>query len=408
MWKWTDPKNIKALILDADSLPNEFLEYQYNQYIPEVKVYKIKDLLNINSNIEGLTYVDIATILEYVLHQTQCESTSVVSISKDPIFLKEMMQYHIGTVLVGSLKMEFLKNVPDFTDCTLESLPMIFQMEKKGYAAEVYASFHEARKRMSLLKCVEEIKLDDRMTKRVELYFGGRYYSDKHKYLLNDPLSYMTLKFKNQYIKIVDTFFDIASMFVMKNELIDIITYIPLKPKDIETNRYHRFANLKLEKCAIYHGLHVQSTLFCNKDFSQKGNDLYMRKETVKNAFEIHADVKGKNIIILDDVFSSGSTILEAIKVLYENGANKVIAIVMAVNQMTESSFVYKKLSCPYCGSPMTLRINKIDGKMFFSCERYDSHFNVQTALSVEEGLYKLKHINKIEILNVIDLEDKY
>lgn len=407
MWKWTNPKNIKVIILDADSLPNEFLEFQYYQYNPEVKVYKIKDFFNRNSSEEGFTYFDISTALEYILNQTQCESTSIISISKDPIFLKEMMQYHIGTVLVGNLKMEFLKNVPDFTDCTLESLPMILQKKKKGYGAEVYATFNETRKIMSLLKCNAEVNLDDGIAKSVDLYFGGRYYSDKHNYLLNDPLSYLTLKFKHQYIKIIDTFFDVASLFVMKNEEINIITYIPLKPKDIRNNRYDRFANLNLEKCAKY-GIHVQSTLICNKDFSQKGNDLYMRKEMVKDAFEIRTDVKGKNIIILDDVFSSGSTLLEAIKVLYENGANKVIAIVLAVNQMTESSVKYKKLACTHCGSPMSLRINKKNGKAFFSCEGYDFHPSVHTSLNVEEGLDKLKDLNKLEMINVIDLEDKY
>lgn len=29
MWKWTDPQNIKMLILDADSLDDEYLSFNY-------------------------------------------------------------------------------------------------------------------------------------------------------------------------------------------------------------------------------------------------------------------------------------------------------------------------------------------------------------------------------------------
>lgn len=36
MWKWTDPDNIKAIILDVDSLDEAYLSFPYNQYIADV------------------------------------------------------------------------------------------------------------------------------------------------------------------------------------------------------------------------------------------------------------------------------------------------------------------------------------------------------------------------------------
>ena len=50
-----------------------------------------------------------------------------------------------------------------------------------------------------------------------------------------------------------------------------------------------------------------------------------MRREIVKGAFEVIKDVENKTIVIIDDVFSSGSTILEAVKTLYEAGAKKLL-----------------------------------------------------------------------------------
>lgn len=409
MWKWTDTNHIKAIILDADSLGNEFFEFPYNQYIPKVKVFLVKDIWNFKDiQQECIEYYDIFSLLQEILIKAECDSFSIVSISKNPLFLKEMMQNHIGTILIGDLKRDFLKNTPDFTHCTLESLPNIFSNKRTGYGAEVYATYGKARKTMSLLRCESEVKLDNGISKRIELYFGGRYYADKHQYLLNDPLSYIVKGFKFQYIKTVDLFFDSAIEFVRKKVDIDILTYIPLKPKDIKINKFDRFSSLQLKR-NVNDGLILQNILFCKKDFSQKGNDLFVRKEVVQDAFEVTIDVRNKNIIIVDDVFSSGSTIFEAMKTLYKAGAHKVIAILLAVNQMTESSSIkYRNLICPYCGSPMELKMNRKNGQMFFGCKEYETHSKNKYTIDINKGLDLLKKENKLEIMDIIDLQDEY
>ena len=214
--------------------------------------------------------------------------------------------------------------------------------------------------------------------------------------------------FKFQYIKTVDLFFDSAIEFVRKKVDIDILTYIPLKPKDIKINKFDRFSSLQLKR-NVNDGLILQNILFCKKDFSQKGNDLFVRKEVVQDAFEVTIDVRNKNIIIVDDVFSSGSTIFEAMKTLYKAGAHKVIAILLAVNQMTESSSIkYRNLICPYCGSPMELKMNRKNGQMFFGCKEYETHSKNKYTIDINKGLDLLKKENKLEIMDIIDLQDEY
>ena len=232
---------------------------------------------------------------------------------------------------------------------------------------------------------------------------GGRYYSETHQYLINDPLSRLVLNFKENYTKSVDLFFDAALSSLRKHESFDILTYVPLKSKE---NKYDRFVGLKLEKNSK-DGMKLQRVLEFNKNFSQKGNNFYRRKENVKGAFNVISDINGKNIIVIDDVYSTGSTIEEAIKTLYENGANKVLAVLLAVNQMTESNIEYKNLKCKLCGNEMKLRINK-KGELFFGCTAFYRHKVISTTINLKQGLNLLKDKNKLEVTNIRDLEDEY
>ena len=56
------------------------------------------------------------------------------------------------------------------------------------------------------------------------------------------------------------------------------------------------------------------------------------REENVAGCFKIKnpESVRDKNIILVDDVFTSGATMNEAVKILKENGAKRIIALVAA------------------------------------------------------------------------------
>lgn len=411
MWKWTDPDNIKVIILDTDSLDKEYLVFPYNQYINDIQLFFVKHGNSLNGSKEQdvITYSDITYLLQEVLRKSVLESPSVIAISDNPIFLKEMMQNHIGTILTTELKKDFLKFTPDFTECTISVLPSILLNKRKGYAAEVFATYNQGRRTISLLKCQLEISLNGGKKEKVDFYFGGRYFSSDHKYLFNDPLSFVVQRFKQKYVSVVDKFFDASISFIRRRETIDTLTFIPLKPNDFKEGKFDRFAKLKLEK-NLREEYKIDSILLCKKDFTQKGNNYSQRKENPKNAFEIlsHKDVIGKNIIIIDDVFTTGATISEAIKTLYENGANKVIALILAVNQLTESFLDYQNLICPNCGSPMVIRMNGANGELFFGCKGYKQHLHQKYTLKVDKALSLLKNENRLLVTEVIDLDDEY
>jgi ComF family protein len=62
------------------------------------------------------------------------------------------------------------------------------------------------------------------------------------------------------------------------------------------------------------------------------------RKRNLKGVFFVknRGEIEDKKILVLDDVFTTGSTLTELAKVLKENGAKKVIGIVVAVANVGE------------------------------------------------------------------------
>ena len=385
MWKWTQINHLRLIILDCDSLNQAYIDFPYRQYLPDIEIVKINPQSQ-DQNIE------IKYFMEDILKAMRCQSYETILISGDMTYLKEIMTVHIGTLLIGHIQQKDLKYMPDFVIDSIDLLADVLLGQNKGYSGEVFAF---ENKKGSLLSCQTEIVADDGKRYLTELYFGGRYYPEKHQYLLDDPLSFMILKFKHVYVDIMDTFFDEAIMEIRKKEKIDALTYIPPKPQDIEKKRFQRFLSLKLERNA-QDGLMLKDLLLCQCDFSQKGNDLAERRQTVKGVFRVKGDVKGKNIILIDDVFSSGSTMLEAMKTLYEAGANKVIALAIAVSQMTESPLTYQKLVCSHCQEPMELVYYRKTHKLLFGCPHYSSHPDQKSIMSLRLGLFCLKKKNRL------------
>ncbi len=59
----------------------------------------------------------------------------------------------------------------------------------------------------------------------------------------------------------------------------------------------------------------------------------HLRKENVDSAFSVTAPLDGKNIILFDDIYTTGSTASECVNALHRAGADKVCVLVGAYNQ---------------------------------------------------------------------------
>jgi len=76
----------------------------------------------------------------------------------------------------------------------------------------------------------------------------------------------------------------------------------------------------------------MDSLVRIKKTLPQTGFDIEERKKNLKNAFKIvqESRIRGKYILLIDDVFTTGATCNEAAKELLRHGAARVDALVLA------------------------------------------------------------------------------
>lgn len=114
----------------------------------------------------------------------------------------------------------------------------------------------------------------------------------------------------------------------------DMIIPVPLHRNRLIKRRYNQ-ADLIGRELAQYYpnaGYHPDALLRTKNTISQGHKKPKDRKKNVFRAFETNSlyDFEGKNIVIVDDVFTTGATLNECAKMLYRGGANEVNCLTLA------------------------------------------------------------------------------
>lgn len=114
---------------------------------------------------------------------------------------------------------------------------------------------------------------------------------------------------------------------------IDIIISVPLhkhKQRSRGYNQSYLISRLISKNIGAKEGSYLLSRV---KDTeSQSTLPKNERHLNIENAFRVlsHQEIKGKNILMVDDILTTGSTLSECSRVLKDAGALKVIAVVIA------------------------------------------------------------------------------
>ena len=133
-------------------------------------------------------------------------------------------------------------------------------------------------------------------------------------------------KYKGVFSNMKDIGFIMSQYYKNYNLKNVIVTSVPLNKKRLKTRGFNQAEILARSFCK-YSNLEYRELLKRTKNTKTQIGMSYMdRMANIKNVFSLidNVDVKGLNFLIIDDVFTTGSTMGECAKVLKKAGANFV------------------------------------------------------------------------------------
>lgn len=126
----------------------------------------------------------------------------------------------------------------------------------------------------------------------------------------------------------------------------DCVTFVPMS-KRAEKQRGFNQSELLAKRVAQKLFIPCENLLIKTHE-TEKQHELGAaeRKSNLKGAFalSVNADVKGKTVLLCDDIKTSGSTLKECEKVLFGNGAKDVYCICIALSDYGELFPIDKQL----------------------------------------------------------------
>jgi len=129
---------------------------------------------------------------------------------------------------------------------------------------------------------------------------------------------------------------EMAKMFrkIIRLWEIDVIVPVPLHRKKQKKRGYNQ-AEILAKEIGFRVGIPVDTTLIKRKKNTvpQKEFTRKERKKNLKNAFEVTGKVEGKRVLIIDDIYTTGSTIDSISILLKKAGAEKTYFLTISIGQ---------------------------------------------------------------------------
>ncbi len=158
--------------------------------------------------------------------------------------------------------------------------------------------------------------------------FKYKYINEIGLYLGNFISLYFNAKISNLYFSNTEEYNNLCSSF---------LTYIPSRKIDKRKRGFCQSEVLMIQIAKNSNFVCLDTLKINKKKKRQAGLSKRKRIQNIENSFQIKNNkirkiIKSNNIILVDDVISTGSTIYQAAKILKNNGAKKVYALILSKN----------------------------------------------------------------------------
>ena len=120
----------------------------------------------------------------------------------------------------------------------------------------------------------------------------------------------------------------------------DIISWVPLSKRRLKSRGYDQARLLAEETCKRL-GVEPQQTLIKSIDAAPQSRqtDISRRMANILGAYDVSScNLLGKRIILIDDVYTTGSTLSECARVLKTAGASKVYVLTLAKTRLRKKN----------------------------------------------------------------------
>jgi len=332
--------------------------------------------------------------IKYALNHLMLPSSNVAYIVLNVLELKDAAQQGLGTILVNNTQItkEHLGYLPDIILYNVSDIIDAIE-SKSGFFAEVLATKLSSNNNSSSRFVLTLL------TRSANLIICGRYFGKGHPNSEIHQLSQRLLRSKNDATQ-NQIFVEILSYELgrINNNLgkIDGVTRVPARPESRD-----RLGEVITIACKATEFSNYNDCLVCVEDFPKQKDfsNLDERAFNVRGKFKVNMDVKGKHIILVDDVYTTGATLKECYSELIAKGALKITAVVFAVNQFPLVFTRKMPAECSKCGNDFKMRLRKDGTVMFFGCSSYP---DCTHTVDFEEGWYKFNEKNQIKV----DIQD--
>lgn len=128
-----------------------------------------------------------------------------------------------------------------------------------------------------------------------------------------------------------------------RNIRFDAVTFVPMHRSRFLKRGFNQ-SRVLAEKIAVVLGLPIADTLVCLKK-GKRQHDLFGKERfgNVKGRYKAKAGAKGKKLLLVDDIKTTGATLDECAKQLYLSGADGVYCVTALIS-VREKNNAGKKL----------------------------------------------------------------
>lgn len=305
---------------------------------------------------------------EEALHILDLRPTEMGYVSTSSIFLERAMGFFGAAIWVtDKVTYEEASKAPDLICKGFDTFKKLMWDNVGGFFGEVIVFPNRENKGMTI---PVEFEVDGN---KVPLYMLGRYFGSLH--YMNQLAPYSTAILLNKkegrtYYRKFDEIF--ANLYIQvikriqKSKELDGVVSVPSRPK--RENRFDKILEMISQSCNIKN---FGDDFICMKDYPAQKNTAFLeKKENVSGVFHCKEILYGKNIVIIDDIITTGATIAECVRTLKKAGIHHIFIVILGINQMQGNywSSDVIEVKCPKCNEKMSLLINGKNKSFFYKC----------------------------------------